>query len=315
MDGLQHELVRAGSSCGTKISCANSEEDDAVDMNDELDIDDADNRCADSTSLDSCFPEESDLRDENAATKCRKRVRISAHFIPRIVKHDIRRLYSRMLINVINQHDLAFYQSFLETYGNATNLSLIVEGLQSPNTAFTSSKYPNAYCLRGVHEMVCFEAVGQRLKADIVNTLENVTIYSRSDTFWTEIHCHLTVSYTNKYHADMATLHQDLIAASASVDRSHSQKDLTNTDAMPNGAQSHMMRVYQPAREVARRRLPDVFDAHRQRTGEPLPLRKDPHHVTVKLTLIMKINERRQLEQFYARKAHWYFATPATDRA
>lgn len=316
MDRL-HALVRVGTSCGAMVSYGNNEEDNAVDRNDELDINDDDDRCIESPSLDSCSPEEDDLHDEKTVTKRRKRVRHYAHLIPRIVKHDIRRLYSRMLINVLNQHDVAFYQSFLETYGHATNLSLIVEGLQSPNVAFTSSEYPNAYCIRGVHEIICFEAVSHRLKADCVNTLESVTIYSRSDTLWTEIHCHVTVSYTNYYLVDIAALHQDLVAASAaaaesSVDHPHSLKSIADADVGSDGSQSHVMRVYQPAREVGPIRLPDVFDAHRQRTGETLPQRKDPHHMTVKLTLIMKINERRQLEQLYARKSHWVFATPAT---
>eukprot|EP01033_Poteriospumella_lacustris_P006368 gene6368-4575_t len=303
------------------VSYGNSEEDNAVDRNDELDNDDDDDRCNESPSLDSCSPEEEDLHDEKPTTKRRKRVRQYAHLIPRIVKHDIRRLYSRMLINVLNQHDVAFYQSFLETYGHATNLSLIVEGLQPPNAAYASSEYPNAYCMRGVRDMVCFEAVGLRLKADSVYTLDTVTIYSRSDTLWTEVHCHVAVSHTSHYQADIATLHQDLIAASAaatepSLDLPHGQTSVADADASADvgsdGSQSHVMRVYQPAREVAPIRLPDVFDVHRQRTGESLPLRKDPHHVTAKLTLILKINERRQLEQLYARKSHWVFATPAT---
>eukprot|EP01033_Poteriospumella_lacustris_P006367 gene6367-4574_t len=291
------------------VSYGDHEEDNAVDRNDELDIDDDDDHCNESPSLDSCSPEEDDQHDEKPTTKRRKRVRQYAHLIPRIVKHDIRRLYSRMLINITNQHDVVSFQSFLETYGHATNLSLIVEGLQPPNAAYASSEYPNAYCMRGVRDMVCFEAVGHRLKADSVNTLDTVTIYSRSDTLWTEVHCHMTVSYTSHYQADMVTLHQDLIAASAAT--AHSQKSIADADVGSDGSQSHVMRVYQPAREVGPIRLPDVFDAHRQRTGESLPLRKDPHHVTVKMTLILKINERRQLEQLYAQKSHWVFATPA----
>lgn len=64
------------------------------------------------------------------------------------------------------------------------------------------------------------------------------------------------------------------------------------------------LRVYQEPQPLSPLPLSNVFDFYRAKHGRTIPQYPNPRHVTVELTLTMKVNERRQLETIVFRKPH-----------
>ena len=217
-------------------------------------------------------------------------------FIPRVVKHDIRRFYSRMIANVFNTHDLSVYQSFIETFTDRQHIAFIVEGATPVSQRYSHPDYPNCYYLGGIRDLLGFEAINQALSPDVVTAIEATSIRTRSDRQHSEVHCEFLTQYSSLYNVNCIDVHGRLCGSAL---ESHFAAATPHRGR--RSAANDVMRVLQRHQPLADVDPPDIFELHRAETGHDIPRLRIPVQRVVRLTMILTLNERRQIERIFCR--------------
>lgn len=225
--------------------------------------------------------------------------------IPRIVKHDIRRHYSKMLVNVTNQHNISLLKSFYETFADPTKLVYCFK-TQHGSRAVAN----DCYFLRGVREIIHFESVHQQVAPDFVTQIDQTNIHTRSDSGRSEITFFVTMKVSVIYDVDVFGLFEDIMVASGDsyIDR-RSEEALdalsfyseSSADEQPIERRG-VMRVLQKHRPLDTLQLPNIFDFYEAKHGRPIRIRDAPIHKELTLRFTLTLNEHRQIESVYTGK-------------
>lgn len=246
--------------------------------------------------------QDSDSLNVQVPSNIRKRKRPQRFdFIPRVVKHDIRRFYSRMIANVFNNHDLSVYKSFIETFTDRQHIAFIVEGARSVSQRYRHPDYPNCYYLGGIRDLLCFEAVNQALSPDVITTIKATTIRTRSDCKHSEVHCEFLTQYSSLYSVNCIDVHGRLLGSAL---ESHFSAIVVPPQYGRSNSSNEVMRVLQRPQPLANVSPPDIFELHRAETGQDIPMLREPVQRMVRLKMILKLNERRQIESIFCCSPH-----------
>lgn len=255
-------------------------------------------------------------------------------YIPRVVKHDIRRFYSRMLANVANQHDLSFYKSFMETFANRPTLSFVFEDLAPPSLLHDETQLPPScpiarFALRGIEELLCFESVNHQLSPDTVTHIVHSTIHTRSDSHGSEVRSIFRIELSMLHPVNSRELVHDMMVAMGFRDCFKPYSQGTGTSwpvaSIPASASASLwpssssfstpptwetsndvMRVYREHQPLSPLNFPNIFDLYRVKHGQVMPQYPTPRQITVEIALTMKLNERRQIETIVFQKPHFF---------
>lgn len=253
-------------------------------------------------------------RNENGSLIMRKRRRSQLPYIPPVVKHDIRRHYCRMLTNVNNADDVSLLKSFLETYGNLSNIRYTMEvefGRRRPGAGYD----PALYYLEGLPEILCFTAVRGSFISDSTSTITKTAVKTRSDTDRSEIHfsCVATMSLT--YAVDLFALYEDIFdSADEAACLGDGEGALSSSSASSlsasEGEDNDVMRVFRRHSPVSALQHPDPFEFYRSRRGAVVPLKEDPLEISLAFDNVIYLNERRQIERLHSSKPRLVTARP-----
>lgn len=262
-------------------------------------------------------------RDGNGSLIMRKRRRSQLPYIPPVVKHDIRRHYCRMLTNVNNADDVSLLRSFLETYGNLSNIRYTME-VEFGRRRSDAGYDPALYYLEGLHEILCFTAVRSSFICDGTSTITKTAVKTRSDTDRSEIHFSSVVTMSLTYAVDLFALYEDIVdgadaaaclgclgggegALGCSSDSSLSS---SSSSSEGEGEDRDVMRVFRRRRPAAALQYPDPFEVYRARRGAAVPLHENPLEITLAFDNVLHLNERRQIERLHSSKPRLVAAIP-----
>lgn len=264
----------------------------------------------------------------------KKRVR-KIPYIPRVVKHDVRRFYSKMIANVLNSHDIPLLNSFLETYAHRelvfkqTRLNVDFEQL---TLSCHGDKENPHFSLVGIQPLVEYEAIVHQLNPDQAISITETAIKTRSDSEKSEIVCRIDVSFTRLYDIGSSALYDDIVknligsstsnssdndsqessleqgsdvSSSSLSSPSLSSTDLGESDSLAEDKQinnnNRMMSVLTKHEPVLRKKAstPNVFDYYYSSTGSTMPIVAEPKSFSFSAQFVIGLNERRQIESFY----------------
>lgn len=225
-------------------------------------------------------------------------------YIPPVVKHDIRRHYSRMVINVANSCDIPLLKSFLETYGALDKFAYSFEMDQGHYSRNNS----NIFLLNSLHETLHFYTIRDRFLPDAVANVTNTRVVTRSDSDKCEIHCELTVRMTIRYDYDMFALHESLLphatVAFGTSDLQSSQKDsISQSFDCQDSEVDDVMRIFRRHQPLSQLPYEDPFEMYYNKTGTHIPLQPRPLSLIVKTSMLLVTNGRRQIERIHHGKS------------
>jgi hypothetical protein len=254
-------------------------------------------------------------------------------YVPRVVKHDIRRYYSSMIANVSNSHDISLLKSFYETYA-AKNLTLRhtrfdVDFDQQEMKSIDDGNNPEV-SLMGIDELVKFEFIRQQLSPDQVISFTETSIKTRSDSDKSELVCRVSVRFTRMYDINGAAIFEDILHNLVRVQKDPalliedapgvtaeeesvgpSDQSLTSSLSEPKEDLGPVKAEEKPIMSVLTKRqpvasiesdLPDFFGYYHSSRGSAVPIIAQPKSFTLSAVIVIGINERRQLESFYFEK-------------
>lgn len=254
-------------------------------------------------------------------------------FVPRVVKHDIRRYYTSMIANVSNSHDISLLKSFYETYA-AKNLTLRhtkfdVDFEQQRMKSIDDGSDPQ-FSLVGIDELVKFEFIRQQISPDQVISFTETSIKTRSDSDKSELVCRASVRFTRMYDINGPAIFDDILHKLVRVQKdpalliedapgttseeesmAPSDQSLTSTPSEPKedlgpvkAEEKQIMSVLTKRQPVGNieSELPDFFDYYHSSRGSAVPIIAQPKSFTLSAVIVIGINERRQLESFHFEK-------------
>lgn len=263
---------------------------------------------------------ESETEEAPKKKRIRKKRTRRPTYVPRIVKHDIRRHYGAMIANITNSFDLSLTKSFFETYGHKDfRFQLRRFDVDFDEKQFVRGPNHQVFLLN-MDEFVKHEHVRYQLNPDQTIKILETTIRTRSDSERSILNCRAEVRFTRMYDFDAHPKFQesviknfvlanrcvedgktsqrvsDLMAEPSEPEHPSQSEDLSS-DRVTDVAEEKCMRVYtkhQPLTDVEQK-YPNVFDLFFERNGTPIPLaeRKEYRIIT---TLTIGINERRQID-------------------
>ena len=267
---------------------------------------------------------ESETEEAQKKKRIRKKRARRPTYIPRVVKHDIRRHYGAMIANITNTFDVSLTKSFFETYGHRD----FQFHLRRFDVDFDEKQCKggpnNQVFLLNMDEFVKHEHVRYQLNPDQTIKILETTIRTRSDSERSMLICRPEVRFTRMYehHAhpkfeesiiknfvlanrclegEKSTRADDLVVVPPAQEQPSQSDDLSGdhkcqTEVAGEDA-SEFMRVYtkhQPLSKVEEK-FPNVFDIFLECNGMPIPL-AEPKECRIITTLTISINERRQIE-------------------
>lgn len=228
-------------------------------------------------------------------------------YVPPVVKHDIRRHYSRMLINVANSSNIPLLKSFLETYGTLDKFVYSFEMDQEHSSCLLRCN-SKVFLLRSLQETLHFYTVRDRFFPDAVANLTNTRVVTRSDSDTCEIHCDMTVRVTIRYDYDMFALHDSLLPHTIDAsDTSGSPSSHKDNKSQPIEYQDRgnddVMRIFRRHQPLSQLPHVDPFEIHYHKTGTHIPLHPSPFGLMVKTSMMLVTNGRRQIERIHHGKS------------
>lgn len=222
-------------------------------------------------------------------------------YIAPVVKHDIRRHYSRMLVNVVNSSNIPLLKSFMETYGALDTFVCSFE-VDRDHSSYLSRYNSNVFFLKNLQEAMQFYTIRDRFLPDAVANLTNTRVVTRSDSEKCEIHCDMTVLVTVRYDFDMFALHDSLLSNTTHTTVSPTPIDDLNTQpiqSQDSGNDDDVMRIFRRHQPLSNSPYEDPFEMHFRKTGTHIPLHSNPFALIVKTSMIMVTNGRRQIERIH----------------
>lgn len=238
------------------------------------------------------------VAENDTKRRIRKPRKRRLDYVPPVVKHDIRRHYSRMLINVANSSNISLLKSFLETYGTLDAFVYSFEMDQEHSSRCNS----NVFLLRSLQETLHFFTVRDRFFPDAVANLTNTRVVTRSDSDRCEIHCDMIVRVTIRYDYDIFALHDSLLSHSveaSGTSGSPSSHNKDNKSQHQDRGNDDIMRIFRRHQPLSQLPYVDPFEMHYYKTGTHIPLHPRPFALIVKTNMMLVTNGRRQIERIH----------------
>lgn len=241
-------------------------------------------------------------------------------YIPRIVKHDVRRFYSRMIANVLNSHDISLLSSFLETYAHRD----MTFQQSSPNIDYDMKKFsyyceegPSQLSIVGIQPFIAYDAIVRQLLPDQAISITESSIKTRSNSEKSEIICRIDVQFTRLYDVGSNALYENIVknlvvqsphdvnepdslsmndANSARSSFSNLSRPAESSSESKKADDSRIMSVLTKHEPLSKSDVPDVFEYYLSSTGSNVPMVAEPKSFSLSAIFVIGINERRQIE-------------------
>jgi len=253
--------------------------------------------------------DKSESQDQLVSKSVRKKRRIKQHdYIPRVVKHDIRRYYNRMLLNIWNSHDPKLFQSFLLTY--ATNNIVCRQMGTFSNVKFIVDSENLILC--GVNIFAKFMGFVQQLVPDLTISMSDIRVISSSTIDGSIVKFRLINNVTNVFDFEAhehIRLMRDLVFYDYKiVDSVVVDKECIEDNIYTSIPLMDSMRVYKPTVQSTHGfHMPNITSHFHSVFGRPPKLRNCLKSFTSEVDVIMRLNSCLQIEalEFYGLpKAH-----------
>lgn len=248
------------------------------------------------------------FRKSSSVCSYRKRRRLE--YIPRVVKHDIRRFYARMLVNVWNSHDPYLFQSLLRTYATKNVKSVqtasgTVAPVRLPGGDTNAVYRVSEFSFHGANLFAKWLGYVQQLVPDQTMRLSNVKIVSSSASDCSVVKFRLTANVTRVFafeRQESSELMEKMVFYNCKM-VGNSLIDfecLDQGEDLPVQGTSMAKKVFEPVQTASSDFLvPDISIVYRCLFGKSPVVIQRPCSFSNDVEVTLHINKQREIEQFH----------------
>ena len=228
-------------------------------------------------------------------------------YIPRIVKHDIRRFYARMLVNVWNSHDPYLFQSLLRTYA--------VRNVKSFQTGtFASVRLPGGeanrvyrvsdFAFHGANLFAKWMGFVQQLVPDQTMRLSDVKIVSSSASNCSVVKFQIANKITNVFSfqsQESSELMENMVFYNCKLVGNSliDYECLTPGEDLPIVESGGVVKkVFEPVKTASSDfYVPDISNIYRCLYGKRPNVVQSPRSFSSDVEVTLHVNEHREIEE------------------
>lgn len=207
---------------------------------------------------------------------------------PRILRHDIRRQYARMYVNVMNSSDPSLLLSFFKRYGSHN--PVMKNNVNQPGHI---AKKPFSMEIQGRDVITWFIAAIQQLFPDKASSYDNVVVRTTHGSLNSTIECDFKVDHTVLYDVAVDEFLQETLSLLAIADEDEQDRKKKKYNSEDDVAASAM----KAASPFSKPNLLDIVDPlklPRLRKGY-IPLVSNPISVHVQGKLVLHVDEHHRI--------------------
>lgn len=190
-------------------------------------------------SNDDHYSNSNNIEAQRLSTKRKRSRRVI--FAPKVFKTDIRKRYAEMLVNVLNICDVGTTFSFFQTY-SARNVEMIK---LCNNVRIWPTGIPERIYIQEARYIAKYWSIIQELLPDCVVALENVQVFTRSDTSSSFVTFDLRTKFTNLYEVPVPKIAAE--AVHKIIERDKGRKHDSSSKDFQQGSSSEALESWEDA--------------------------------------------------------------------
>lgn len=276
---------------------------DADEQNQAVHAQDAENLCL------SSYLRSTSSRKASSTYSYRKRRLVKGlDYIPRVVKHDIRRFYARMLVNVWNSHDPYLFQSLLRTYA-VRNVKSFQTGTFSPFRlpGGEANKFYSVgdVAFHGANLFAKWMGFVQQLVPDQTMSLSDVKIVSSSASDCSVVKFRVRNYITNVFSfqsQESSELMENMVFYDCKLVGNNliDYDCLTQGDDLPVESRGVVKKVFEPVKTASSGfYVPDISNTYQHLYGKRPNMVKSLRSFSSDVEVTLHINEQREIEEVH----------------